>query len=406
MNQGQGQARPRVLYVITSRGKGTGGHHFSLRDLTARMRAHADVHIAVVADRFPPSLEGVPDTTWLPWGALRGTATLGGLLGLVRRFRPTHLHSYDPLALQLTRLVSLWTRLPLVHTTCGGPTPRRNVPRNRDVILFSEENRSALAANPRMAGCRLHLIASRVNPVQVDPARVEALRAHLALRPDEQVVLRINRFVHNYLPAMEQALALGRLMREGGQPTRVVLLGSIGDADVASALAERAEAGVSLVHDATFTHNAAALLPIADVVLGTGRGLMEAACLGRVVFAPVADRQMPALLAADTVDALAHANFSPRARLPDALDDAALRERARAVLTNPDARRAAGAAARYLYETRFDAGVAAARHLEIYAQAEPWPVSRAAEALGDLGLNLALETFRRTRRALTQSETS
>jgi hypothetical protein len=47
-----------VLYVITSRGKGTGGHHFSLRDLTARMRADADVHIAVVAIRFPPSLEG------------------------------------------------------------------------------------------------------------------------------------------------------------------------------------------------------------------------------------------------------------------------------------------------------------------------------------------------------------
>ena len=400
------ERRPRVLYVITSRGKGTGGHHFSLRDLTARMRAHADVHIAVVADRFPPSLAGVPDATWLPWGALRGTATLAGLLGLVRRFRPTHLHSYDPLALQLTRVISLWTQLPLVHTTCGGPTPRRNVPRNRDVVLFSEEHRSALAANPRMAGCRLHLIASRVNPVQVDAARVEALRAHLGLGPDEQVVLRINRFVANYLPAMEQAIALGRLMREGGRRARVVLLGSVGEAEVAQALAQRAEPGVSLVHDAAFTHNAAALLPIADVVLGTGRGLMEAACLGRVVFAPVADREWPALLGPDTVEALAHANFSPRARLPDALDDAALRERAREVLSNPAARLAAGAAARHLYETRFDAGVAAARHLEIYANAEPWAPGRAAEAFADLGLNLALENFRRARRALTKAEAS
>lgn len=392
--------RPRILYVITSRGQGTGGHHFSLRDLASRLRGRADVHIAVVADRFPPALEGVPDTTFLPWKPWRWAQTLVGLLGVVRAFGPTILHSYDPLALQLLRVVSAWTHLPLVHTTCGGPTPRRNVPRARDVILFSEENREGLAQNPRMAGCRLHLISSRVNPIAPDAPRMAALRAHLALAPDELVVLRINRFVERFRPAIDQTLALGLALNAAGVRTRVVLLGSVDEPAFAAELAARALPGVTLVHDAEFTRQAAALLPIADAAVGTGRSLMEAACMGRVIFAPVAGRKLPALVDDATVDALAHANFSTRAELPAALDDDALRERAVAALRTPEARAAAGAWARALFRERFDAEAAVTRHLEIYAQAEPWPPGRTAEAAADLGVNLLLETVRRARRRL------
>ena len=62
--------RPRVLFVISSRGAGTGGHHFSLRDLSARLRAVADVQVVTVANQFPPALRDVPDVTYLhhaPW---------------------------------------------------------------------------------------------------------------------------------------------------------------------------------------------------------------------------------------------------------------------------------------------------------------------------------------------------
>jgi glycosyltransferase involved in cell wall biosynthesis len=394
--------RPRVLYVITSRGKGTGGHHFSLRDLTARLRDAADVHIAAVAIRFPPSLEGLPDVTWVPWSPYRVAGVLADLLHIVRQFGPTHLHSYDPSALQLTRLLSLWTRLPLVHTQCGGPTPRRNVPRAPDVVLFSEENRSGLAANPRMAGSRLHLIASRVNPVALDPARAQALRRHLGWQPGDRVVLRINRLVREYRPAMDQALAVGALWRTLGARVHVVILGSVGDEDLVAELHAVAAAtpDVHVVTDPVFTTQASALLGAADAVVGTGRGLMEAACAGLVVFAPVAGHALPALLAPDTVDALAHANFSPRAKLGVVFTDAVLAERAREALATETGRAASGAYARHLYETRFDAGVAARQHLEIYAAARPWPVAEAPEALADLSLNVALETLRRVRRRL------
>lgn len=395
-------ARPRVLFVITSRGKGTGGHHFSLRDLTARLRAHADVHIATVAIRFPPSLADVPDVTFIPWSPYRLPGVLADLLALVRRFRPTHLHSYDPSALHLTRVLSLWTRLPLIHTQCGGPTPRRNVPRAPDVVLFSEENRSGLAAHPRMADCRLHLIASRVNPVALDPARALALRRHIGWQPGDRVVLRINRLVHEYRPAMDQALALGALWRDTGARVHVVLLGSVGDEDLVRELESLAgrTPDVHVVTAPEFTTQAAALLGAADAVVGTGRGLMEAAFAGRVVFAPVAGHALPALLAPDTVDALAHANFSPRARLGDAFPDEVLARRACEALATESSRAASGAYARALYDERFDASVAARKHLAIYAEARPWPAGEAPEALADLGLNVLLETLRRVRRAL------
>lgn len=395
-------SRPRVLYVITSRGKGTGGHHFSLRDLTARLRVDADVHIAAVAIRFPPSLADVPDVTFIPWSPDRLAGVLADLLALVRRFAPTHLHSYDPSALQLARVLSLWTRLPLVHTQCGGPTPRRNVPRAPDVVLFSEENRSGLASHPRMADCRLHLIASRVNPVALDPARALALRRHIGWQPGDRVVLRINRLVREYRPAMDQALALGALWRALGGRVHVVLLGSVGDEDLVRDLESLAgrTPDVHVVTTPEFTTHAAALLGAADAVVGTGRGLMEAAFAGRVVFAPVAGHALPALLAPDTVDALAHANFSPRARLGDAVTDEVLARRAREALATESSRSASGLYARSLYDERFDASVAARKHLAIYAAARPWPLSGAPEALADLGLNVLLEALRRVRRAL------
>jgi glycosyltransferase involved in cell wall biosynthesis len=395
-------SRPRVLFVITSRGKGTGGHHFSLRDLTARLRAEADVHIATVAIRFPPSLADVPDVTFIPWSPDRLAGVLADLLGLVRRFAPTHLHSYDPSALQLARVLSLWTRLPLIHTQCGGPTPRRNVPRAPDVVLFSEENRSGLAAHPRMADCRLHLIASRVNPVALDAPRALALRRHIGWQPGDRVVLRINRLVREYRPAMDQALALGALWRDVGARVHVVLLGSVGDEDLVRELESLAgrTPDVHVVTTPEFTTQAAALLGAADAVVGTGRGLMEAAFAGRVVFAPVAGHALPALLAPDTVDALAHANFSPRARLGEAFSDDVLASRAREALATEASRAASGAYARSLYEERFDASVAARKHLAIYAEARPWPWAAAPEAVADLGLNVLLEALRRVRRAL------
>jgi len=395
-------ARSRVLYVITSRGKGTGGHHFSLRDLTASLGSLVDVHIAAVAIRFPPSLADLPNVTFIPWSPFRLAGVLAELLALVRRFEPTHLHSYDPSALQLARVLSLWTRLPLIHTQCGGPTPRRNVPRAPDVVLFSEENRSGLSAHPRMADCRLHLISSRVNPVALDPARVAALRRHIGWQPGDRVVLRINRLVHEYRPAMDQALALGALWRAAGARVHVVLLGSVGDEALVRDLESLAgrTPDVHVVTSPEFTTKAAALLGAADAVLGTGRGLMEAAFAGRVVFAPVAGHALPALLAPDTVDALAHANFSPRARLGEAYSDDVLAVRAREALATDEARSASGEYARALYDERFDARVAARKHLAIYAEARPWPAGEAPEALADLALNVLLETLRRARRAL------
>ncbi len=388
-------ARPRILYVIASRGAGTGGHHFSLRDLSARMRAVADVQIVTVANQFPPALRDVPDVTYLPHAPWRMAQTMAALLRLCRTFRPTVIHSYDAFALQMARVLSVVLDIPLVHTQCGGPTARTNVPRAPDVIVFSEENLSGLSAHPRMAGCRLHHIASRVEPVAPDLDRIAALRAHLRLADGELVLMRVNRFVPAYEPVMRQTLTLAQTLRAAGLPVRAVLLGSPNEPEVVARIAALCAPGDTRVHDEVFTRRAAEVVALSDVVVGTGRGLMEAASLGRPLFASLAERTLPAPVAPDTVEALAGVNFSPRAVLP--LDDKALAARAVEICADPQRRAAAGEYARHLYETRFDVGAAVPKHLAIYAQAQPWPRRQAAEAFSDLGLNVAHEIYARAR---------
>ena len=387
--------RPRILYVLVSRGAGTGGHHISLRDLAARIRATADVRIVTVAYKPPPALEGVPDVHFVRHGAWRMGLTEAALWRHCREFRPTVIHSYDSYALIMVRPLSALLGIPLVHTQCGGPTARVHLPRAPDVVVFSEENLQGMSAQRRMSRCRLHHIASRVEDVSPDPSRVEALRAHLALSPDDFVILRINRFVAPYEPVMRQTLALAALMRAAGLPARAVLLGSANDPEVVARIAALADPRDVLVHAPAFTTCAAELLPVANAVVGTGRGLMEAASLGRPLFASVQDRKLPVPVDPETVEALFAANFSPRAVLT--LDDAALADRAVVLLSSPERAAAAGAYARHLFETRFDVQAAVNRHLEIYAQAVPWPRWELPEAVVDLSATTAQELYVRAR---------
>lgn len=390
----------RILYVIVSRGAGTGGHHISLRDLATRMRAHADVHIAAVAVRPPPALDGVPGVRWLPHSPWRVDRTMAGLVSLCRELRPTVIHSYDGYALRMARVLSVLFDVPLVHTQCGGPTAKRHVPRAPDVVVFSTENLRGMSEQLRMRRCRLHHIPNRVEPVTPDPARVEALRAHLGLAPDDLVVMRVNRFVAPYEPVMRQTLALAERLRLAGLPARAVLLGSEDQPQTVARIAALAGASDRLVHDPRYTRRAAELLPLGDLVVGTGRGLMEAASLARPIFASVAGRTLPALVDEDTLEPLFDANFSPRAVLPD--DDEALAARALAVAGDPARRALAGAWARRTFETRFDVAAAVTRHLAIYANAEPWPRAEAAEAFGDLGFTVATELYHNARHLLTR----
>src|SRR5690606_24264422 len=101
-----------------------------------------------------------------------------------------------------------------------------------------------------------------------------------------------------------QMFALARRIRANGQRVRGVLIGTLEDAAASERVRALADTDDLIITDPAFTTNAAQLLGAADVVFGTGRGLMEAALIGKPVLAPVSGAELPALVTADNVQCL------------------------------------------------------------------------------------------------------
>jgi hypothetical protein len=63
------------------------------------------------------------------------------------------------------------------------------------------------------------------------------------------------------------------------------------------------------------TNEASRLLYLADAVIGTGRGVMEAMSLGIPTFVPVRGKSIPCLLRSPNFDIFFNTNFSPRGKI-------------------------------------------------------------------------------------------
>jgi len=72
---------------------------------------------------------------------------------------------------------------------------------------------------------------------------------------------------------------------------------------------------IRLVTEDEYTLNAAALIDLADMVVGTGRSLMEAAARGKVLLAPLAGHAYPVLVTPAILSQLFYYNFSTRAAI-------------------------------------------------------------------------------------------
>jgi hypothetical protein len=78
---------------------------------------------------------------------------------------------------------------------------------------------------------------------------------------------------------------------------------------------------VIIVTENEFTNEASRLLSIADVVIGTGRGAMEAAMLGKILLCPTKNNSIPALVDESNINIFLDYNFSSRTPLESCPDE-------------------------------------------------------------------------------------
>ncbi len=366
----------KVLFVTDAGDEtGIGGHLYSVQALVAALSPRIECVVVSVGGAACPALEALACRRHrLAFGAGRlRRAERARFLEIVRAEKPDVIHAFDPIAGAFARAAARRCGCGVVFTKCGGPNPAGRwpysyYPRVERLVLFSEENERYFRTRRRFRRTRIWRIPNRIQEGTTDAAKVAALRARLD--PARPVVLRIGRISTSYARTAEQCVRLARRLAADGVPAQLVFLGAVQDPAVARALlADLGGQGI-VVSDPELVAQAAALLDVGDLVVGTGRGLMEAAARGRVLLAPVRNGLLPALVTEANWEPLFAANFSERCELVPWDEERNYAEIRRA-LADPECRRRRSAFARRLYEEQFALDPVVDRYLEIYREAAP-----------------------------------
>lgn len=357
---------------------GIGGHLYSLQALVAAMIPRAECRVVALGSARCPAFETLDcPRHQIPFGKDRlRLRELAQVMDIVRRHRPDVIHAFDVNSCAFARRAARRAGCGLVMTRCGGPNPegrfpRMYFPRVRRLVVFSEENRVFFQTDRRFRRARIWHIPNRIGTVAVAQDRIDALRRQL--RPGVPVILRIGRISPGYEKTAGQSIRLVKRLAAEGIPVQLVFVGVVQDARTDQAIRAALAGHGEIVSDPEITGQASAILDLGDLVVGTGRGLMEATARGRIALVPTRAGDLPALLTPDNWESLFRFNFSERSEI-QAWDEEQNYAAIRRALTDPAYRQELAAFGRAVFAKHFAMSGALARYLAVYEE------SRAPEA--------------------------
>lgn len=312
-----------VLYGISNFGGDMGGHLRSLRSILQEMAAENKVNIYVVLFSLTTPKEGTYNFPTPHFQIL--TNSLSGLPSVRRMRKDLHrsyanqqfdiIHAFDSNAYYFLRSLSDKRRIPIILTKCGGaPAPKWKYPACGNITLFSVEDMVNFKAQTRFKNASFDLIPNRVKAPVQDQALIEQLKAKYNGGFD---FLRISRLARLHEHSLMQSIELVKYLRTHGIHKRLLILGGVEDEDVHNKVKAALDEGIFLETDNVFCKEASKIIEVADIIIGSGRGLMEASALGKVLLAPNKNLRLPVLVEEKSFDNLFHHNFSGRTRFDD-----------------------------------------------------------------------------------------
>ncbi|MFW5983426.1 MAG: hypothetical protein ACOCQ4_02910, partial [bacterium] len=203
-------------------------------------------------------------------------------------------------------------KIPFVITKCGGENPSGYFPHTRYLVLFSKENLMYFRNNKKFKNCSLFYIPNRVSVITQDNKRINELKSKLNIT--QPVILRISRISEQHSNSIYQSIALVKKLNLEGISCCLVIIGTVTD----ELLAEKIQSLTSncnyihIVSCNEYTKSANQLIDIGDIVVGTGRGFMEAAVLKKRLLAPTKNTELPIVITNNNIKHFHDRNFSSR----------------------------------------------------------------------------------------------
>ena len=312
-------SKKNIVFFISSFGHGKGGHFHSLSTISRELEKENNVVVISVGPTYSETIQSAPcnHKYHFKFSGVNFFSVFRRIDEQIKEIFPEDyiVHAFDEYSYLFSRMVASKNNKVSVLTKCGGPNPKRYYPFCDNILLFSCENMSWFRSKRVYGDSSISVVANRVQGVSSDEHRIGELKNRLGINDCDLVILRVGRINESYRSTIEQSIKLHDCLCSKGVPSKLIVVGVVQNADVEKELRKSADDGVYFVTDSEYTSNAKSLIDIADVVVGTGRGLMEACSLKKIILCPNLDQELPVLLTEENSRELADLNFSPRCKV-------------------------------------------------------------------------------------------
>lgn len=316
-----------ILYIISSEGKGAGGHYNSLYQISIEVGKKHNVKIILLGQGQSPIISSSPlfDKQIKVAHSIKDFRTLNKEFRKVSSdFQPNIVHCFDTNSLNRVLLSNSFKNIPVVLNKCGGKNPLGGNYQHADaIVVFSKENQEWFLSNKNYERSNIYLIPNRVRKLNKLPKEKQVETAS----PKKLTFVRVSRLGGAYEKTLLQTYKLLDILSDKYQ-VELFVIGRIQDKNRYEKLVEIAKGkdyAVKFITDER-AYKGADFLYLADFVIGTGRSFMEATSLGIPTLTPAKNTDIPILINEKNVEAFLATNFSERNIAPENSQEKTLNE--------------------------------------------------------------------------------
>ena len=289
-----------------------GGHFYSLKTISDALEKKYNIHIIYLYRIKPDKSMFLTNCTYVKYTGFNVLETYKYCLKIINNFNPNYLHAFDYKAFVISQLLSNKTKIPLVFTKCGGPNPNRYYPYAKNFCLFSKENYDYFITLDSYKKCNMHLLPNRVCRFDTNYSLINELTREFPVLKSKRVILQIVRISTDYEGALMQSMRLVRELNKESLSFVLLIIGNMQNKKVYLRLNEAKDDSILFVTDDKYTKNAKQLIDIAYMVVGTGRGFMEACSKNKHMLIPHKEHCFPLFVTEESFQTAFKYNFSPR----------------------------------------------------------------------------------------------
>lgn len=299
----------KIFYFISVKGHGRGGHFHSLNHIASAMGQENEVTIYTVGPGRSHILERHQFfRRHFYFNAINLFRFQKRLREEIESKQPDVIHCFDLEIFRIIKLAYKGNVRNIVLNKCGGPNPI-SFPVVDKLAVFSLENYDWFNSRPKFSKTCIYLIPNRVNKSSIQINVFEEYKK----REDCFTFVRIGRIGETYQKSFIDAINLVSILKKRGIRGCLYIIGVVESVEILQQLKERAvDLDVEFIIESRFTEKASKMLYLADAVIATGRGVMEATALGLPILTTAENSEIPVLVSEQNFQIFFGTNFSQR----------------------------------------------------------------------------------------------